>query len=404
MLRTGKALVVAFMLGVLPFASTTARAAGEYWVATWAANPEPARAPAVTLNNQTIRQVVRVSLGGNQVRIRLSNEYGDSPLRIGSAHVALAAEAGAIQLGSDRTLTFGGASDITIPEHAFVVSDPVELKVPSLGQLAVSLYIPGNEKSLTEHFFAMQTAWIAPKDVAASTTLEGATQVTKRVLLTGVDVASTRKTKVIVALGDSTTGGFGSTQDANQRWTDQLAERLLAAKKSVTVVNAGIGGNRLLHDFIGPNALSRFSRDVLGQPGITHAIVLIGINDFGLPGGRKLPQEEVTLEQMVTGLRQMITLAHERGVKIIGGTILPFGPIPERPGYYSEASAAKREALNQWIRSSKEFDAVIDFDVALRDPADAKNMLKDYDSGDHMHPNDYGYKVMAWAINPKLFD
>ena len=159
-----------------------------------------------------------------------------------------------------------------------------------------------------------------------------------------------------------------------------------------------------LHDFIGPNALSRFDRDVLSQAGVTHVVVLIGINDFGLPGGRKLPQEEVSLEQMVTGLRQLIARSHERGLKVIGATLLPFGPIPERPGYYSENSAAKREALNQWIRTSKEFDGLIDFDAALRDPADAKVMLATYDSGDHLNPNDDGYKAMGEAVDLKLFD
>ena len=207
-----------------------------------------------------------------------------------------------------------------------------------------------------------------------------------------------------MALGDSTTSGFGSTAGSDRRWTDRLAEKLATRKGSFSIVNAGIGGNRLLHDFIGPNALSRFDRDVLSQSGVTHVVVLIGINDFGLPGGRKLPQEEVSLEQMVAGMRQLITRAHERNVKIIGATLLPFGPIPERPGYYSETSAAKREALNQWIRTSKEFDGVIDFEAALRDPQDPKLMLAAYDSGDHLNPNDDGYKAMADAIDLKVFD
>jgi lysophospholipase L1-like esterase len=264
--------------------------------------------------------------------------------------------------------------------------------------------VPGNVKELTEHFFAMQEAWIAPRDVTGEATLAGAKVVTKRVILSGVDVVAPRRTKVMVALGDSTTGGFGSTLNGNQRWTDYLAERFVEKKQSVAVVNAGIGGNRLLHDFIGPNVLSRFDRDALSQSGVTHVVLLIGLNDFGLPGGRKLPQEEVTVEQVVAGFRQLIARAHARGVKVIGATLPPFGPLPERPGYYSEASAAKRNALNQWIREGKEFDAVIDFDLALRDPMDAKNMRTEFDSGDHMHPNDWGYKAMAWAINLKLFD
>lgn len=375
------------------------------WAATWQASPEAPRAPAVVLNNQTIRQIVRISLGGSRFRVRLSNEYNDNPLRIGAAHVALAAAGSSTQLGSDKPLTFGGgAREVVIPPHAYVTSDAVDLAVPSLGTLAVSLYLPDNEKTLTEHFFAMQTAYIAPKDVSGAATLQGATTITKRVLLTGVDVAVTRKSRVVVALGDSTTGGFGSTADGNRRWTDYLAERLAAKKLPTAVVNAAIGGNRLLHDFIGPNVLSRFDQDVLAQPGVTHAVVLIGINDFGLPGGRKLPQEEVTLEQMVAGFRQLIARAHGRGIKIIGGTLLPFGPIPDRPGYYSDASAAKREALNQWIRSSREFDGVIDFEAAVRDSKDPKKMLAEYDSGDHLNPNDAGYKAMADAIDLKMLD
>jgi len=392
------------LLALLP-AVRDAAAAEPAWAATWQASPEPPRAPLVTLNNQTVRQTVRVSLGGSRFRVRLSNEFNDNPLRIGAAHVALAAADSAIQLGSDRALTFsGGGRDVVIPPHAYVYSDPVEVNVPANGLLAVSLYVPGNEKVVTEHFFALQTAWIAPKDVTGATTLQGATTVTKRLLLAGVDVAVTRKSRVVVALGDSLTGGFGSTAEANHRWTDYLSDRLAAKKQPTAVVNAGIGGNRLLHDFIGPNAVSRFDRDVLTQSGVTHVVVLIGSNDFGLPGGRKLPQEEVTLEEMVAGFRQLITRAHARGVKIIAATLPPFGAIPERPGYYSEQSVAKRVALNQWIRTGKEFDGVIDFDAVLRDPQDPTALQGVYDSGDHLNPNDAGYKAMADAVELKLLD
>jgi lysophospholipase L1-like esterase len=404
MLRS-RAFIALIVLGLVAAGGTAlAKDAEITWAAAWQASPEPARAPLIALNNQTVRQVLRVSLGGSRFRVRLTNEFGDTPLRIGAAHVALPGEGSSIQLGSDRALTFGGAREVVIPEHAYVWSDPVDLSVPSLGQLAVSLYVPGNEKTLTEHFFALQKAYVVSKDATGATLLQGATTITKRLLLSGIDVAVTRRTKVVVALGDSLTGGFGSTPDADRRWTDRLAERLVAKKSAIAILNAGIGGNRLLHDFIGPNALSRFDRDVLAQSGVTHVIVLIGINDFGLPGGRKLPQEEVSPEQMATGLRQLIARAHARGVKILAGTLPPFGPIPDRPGYYSETSAAKRDALNQWIRSSKEFDGVIDFDAALRDPKDPKNLLPAFDSGDHLNPNDDGYKAMADAVDLKLID
>ena len=403
--RTLYAVFAAGVLAAMPMGAALSKEAKPLdWAATWQASPEPARAPAVTLNNQTVRQILRISLGGEKFRVRLSNEYGDTPLRIGSAHLAMAADGSSIQFGTDRPLTFGGAQEVVIPEHSYVISDPVDLVAPARSQLAVSLFLPDNEKTLTEHFFALQNAFVVPRDATSSTVLQGGTTITKHVVLTGVDVAVGKKPRVIVALGDSTTSGFGSTAGMDRRWTDRLAERLVTKKGSYSIVNAGIGGNRLLHDFIGPNALSRFDRDVLSQAGVTHVVVLIGINDFGLPGGRKLPQEEVSLEQMVTGLRQLIARSHERGLKVIGATLLPFGPIPERPGYYSENSAAKREALNQWIRTSKEFDGLIDFDAALRDPADAKVMLATYDSGDHLNPNDDGYKAMGEAVDLKLFD
>ena len=405
-MRHGRGMWAALGLGLLAASGAGLAKDADTWVAGWEASPEPAHAPAVVLNNQTVRQVVRMSLGGSRFRIKLSNEYGDTPLRLDAVHVALAGTDSNAQLGSDHALTFsGGEHEVVIPEHAYVMSDPVDITVPALGLLMVSIHVPGNEKIQTENFFAMANGWIAPKDATAAAMLPAATTITRSLLLTGVEVVPTaRKTHVVVALGDSTTGGFGSTLNMDHRWTDRLVERLVAKKMPVAVVNAGIGGNRLLHDFIGPNALSRFDRDVLLQPGVTHVIVLIGINDFGLPGGRKLPQEEVTLEQMVAGFRQLVARAHQHGVKVLAGTLLPFSPIPERPGYYSETSAAKREALNQWIRTGHEFDGVVDFDAALRDPVNPKVLSAAFDSGDHLDPNDDGYKAMAEAVDLKLLD
>lgn len=376
------------------------------WVIAWQASPEPAHSPVVTLSNQTIRQVVRVGTGGNRFRVRLSNEYGATPLHIDAAHVAISSAESTNQLGTDHVLTFsGGDREVVIPDHAYVMSDPVDITLAALEKLAISIHVPGTESIQTENFFALQNAWTAPKDVTGAALLPSATPITRRLLLTGVEVAATtHRLHAVVALGDSITGGFGSTLNADHRWPDLLAERLVAKKMPVSVVNAAIGGNRLLHDFIGPNVVSRFDRDVLLQAGVTHVILLIGINDFGLPGGRKLPQEQVTLEQMVAGFRQLIARAHQRGVKVIAGTLLPFGPIPERPGYYSAASAAKRESLNQWIRSSHEFDGIIDFDAALRDPSKPGELAAQYDSGDHLDPNDDGYKAMAEAVDLKLLD
>jgi lysophospholipase L1-like esterase len=393
----------------LVFAATIGGAAvakdADTWVIAWQASPEPAHSPAVTLSNQTIRQVVRVGAGGNRFRLRLSNEYGTSPLHIDAAHVAISSAESSTQLGTDHVLTFGGEREVVIPEHAYVMSDPVDITLAALEKLAISIHVPGTESIQTENFFALQSGWIAPKDVTGAALLPSATTITRRLLLTGVEVAAnTHRLHAVVTLGDSITGGFGSTLNTDHRWPDRLAERLAAKKIPVSVVNASIGGNRLLHDFIGPNVVSRFDRDVLLQAGVTHVILLIGINDFGLPGGRNLAREEVTVEQMMAGFRQLIARAHQRGVKVIAGTLLPFGPIPERPGYFSATSAAKRESLNQWIRSGHEFDGVIDFDAALRDPAKPNKLAAQYDSGDHLDPNDDGYKAMAEAVDLKLLD
>ena len=385
-------------------AQPAAAAVSDYdWAATWQASPEPPRAPEVALSGQTIREVAHVSLGGDQVRVRLSNDFGAAPLTIGAAHVAISTVGAGIQQGTDRVLTFNGHGSVTIPPYSHVVSDGAELKVPSLGNVAVSLYVPGNGASATEHYFALQSAYIASRDVTGAPDLPGAALITKRALLTGIDV-SARRAKVIVTLGDSITDGFGSSVGANRRWPDRLAERLIAKHQSTAVVNAGIGGNRLLHDVFGPNAVSRLDRDVLSLPKVTHLVVMLGINDFGFPGGRNLPAEEVSSDDVITAYRQIIARAHAHGIKVIGATLIPFGPIPERPGFYSPASEAKRQAVNQWIRTSRQFDGVIDFEAAIRDPKASTRMLPAYDSGDHLDPNDAGYKAMADAIDLGLFN
>ncbi|HZZ37453.1 MAG TPA: SGNH/GDSL hydrolase family protein [Caulobacteraceae bacterium] len=387
-------------------ASTPTAADTAQWTATWAASPEPQRPPLVPLAGQTVRQIAHVAVGGIWVRARLSNEFGDKPLTIGAGHLALAAGAGsAIQQGTDRVLLFGGRPSITIPPGASAVSDPVSLTVPPFSNVAVSLYFPDSVGAVTEHFFGMQTGYVTPRDMTAAVDLPGAATITKRVVLSGIDVAANAKTKVVVVLGDQLTGGFGSTVDTNRRWPDFLAQRLATRKGGpLSVVNAGIGGNRLLHDFIGPNAMARFDRDVLAQPNVGYLIVLIGINDFGFPGGRNLPQEDVSADDVIAGYKQLIERAHSHGIRVIGCTMPPFGPIPERPGYYSDASASKRIAVNQWVRSSRAFAGVIDFEMALRDPKDGSRLNPAFDSGDHLDPNDAGYQAMANAVDMRLFE
>lgn len=411
--RARLALAIAASLIAAVTTSQDALAANEpaladsTWAATWAASPEPPRSPPTVLNNQTIRELARVSLGGGRFRVRLTNEYGSKPVTIASAHIAIATGTGAqIQTTSDRQLTFNGKAVVTIPAFSSIVSDSVDVPVPNLSTMAVSLYFPGPSGDATSHFFGLQTAYVAPGAQTSAADLPGAATLTERPFVSAIEVAVARKTKVIAAIGDSITDGYGSQMGANHRWPDHLAERLIARKSPnyYAVINTAISGNRLLHDFIGPNALSRLDRDVLAQSGVTHLIVLEGINDFGFPGARKLLDEEVTADDVIMAYRQLILRAHAHGIKVIGATLPPFGPIPSRPGFYSEASAAKRLAVNNWIRTSRAFDGVIDFDAVLRDPKAPAQMNPALDSGDHLNPNDAGYKAMADAVDLKLFD
>jgi lysophospholipase L1-like esterase len=401
-------LVAGLGLAVWPSATPAAEPAiaDSNWAATWAASPEPPRTPPTVLNNQTIRELVRISLGGGRFRVRLTNEYGSKPVTIGSAHIAIAGAGATIQTPTDRQLTFAGKATVTIPAFSSVVSDSVDVSVPNLSTLAVSLYFPGPSGDATSHFFGLQPSYVASGALTSAADLPGAAQLTERPFVSAVEVGVAKRTKVIATLGDSITDGFGSQMGANHRWPDHLAERLVARKAPTyfAVINAAISGNRLLHDFIGPNALSRLDRDVLAQSGVTHLIVLEGVNDLGFPGARKLLDEDVSVDDLIAAYKQIILRAHAHGIKVIGATLPPFGPIPSRPGFYSEAAAAKRAALNTWIRTGRAFDGVIDFDAVLRDPKTPTQMLPTYDSGDHLNPNDAGYKAMADAIDLKLFD
>ena len=390
-----------------PAPKAAAGGAADVWAATWEASPEAPRGAPVSISGQTVRQIAHVSLGGIFVRIRVSNEFGDQPLTIGAAHIGLAGAGAAIQPGTDNAVTFSSRPQITIPAGARVISDPVRLTVPAMSSLAVSLYFPQYAGAVTSHFFPMQTGYMAAGDQTASPDMAGAQPLTRIVALTGVDISASRDTKVVVTLGDSYTGGFGSTMDANHRWPDLLAQRLAdrGGGPPIGVVNASIGGNRLLHDFFGPNALSRFDRDVLSKPQVGYLIVLLGIDDFGLPGGRGIPEEEVTADDVIAAYRQLVARAHSYGIKVFIGTLPPFAPGPE-PHYYSDLSEQKRGAVNQWMRvafDKREFEGLIDFDAALRDPKNPIRLLPAYDSGDHLDPNDAGYQAMANAVEMRLF-
>jgi lysophospholipase L1-like esterase len=369
------------------------------WVATWGASPS---ATAAALSNQTVREIERVSLGGKRLRIRLSNELTTAAVTVADAHIALAGAGSAIVPGSDRALTFSGQSSIAISPNAPVFSDPVDLDVQDLGGVAVSLYFPTSTGSVTTHQLGVATSYIANGDATGAASLPGAAMTTMRYLLSEIEVTARDDAAAIITLGDSITDGFNSTVDANHRWPDFLADRLAGqpGHDRRAVVNEGISGNRVLNDIAGPNALSRFDRDVLVHPGAAFLTVLEGINDIGLPGVGIPP--EVSADDIIAGYKQLIERAHSKGLKIYGCTLTPFAGTTF-PGYFTPAGEVKREAVNAFIRTSGAFDAVIDFDVAVRDPANPTSILPAYNSGDNLHPNDAGYQAMANAIDLRLF-
>jgi lysophospholipase L1-like esterase len=356
---------------------------------------------------QTVRQVVRTSIGGDQVRVRLANTFGDTPLVIGAARLALRDTEERIDRASDRELTFSGSTSLTIPPGAVAISDPVALPVPALSDLAVSIYFPEPTTSTTVHGFAFQTNYISPVgDFSSEATMPVESTAQTWVFLAGVDVMVGEPTGVVVALGDSITDGAFSTPDTNRRWPDLLAERLIADSDhpAMAVVNAGIGGNRLLNnapagfEFAGQSALARFDRDVLAQPGITHLIVLEGTNDIGMPALSGDLAEFVSADALIAGLLQLIERAHEHGIVIIGATITPL----DDSMVYSEEGEAIRQAVNAWIRTNGAFDAVIDFDEVVRDPQHPTRLVSAFDGGDHLHPNDAGFAAMVDSIDLAL--
>ena len=375
-----------------------------HWVGSWAATP--ALAEGVTLSSPTIRMFPRISLGGETIRLRLSNAAGNADLVIASTHVARRAAGAAIQPGSDRAVTFNGEASVKIPAGAFVLSDPVAMVVEPLTDLAVSIHIP---RDLTPAFgvtgrYSRQTNYLSPPgDFTAHDVMHTSRMVDDWFFLSGIDVLAPRETGAIVALGDSITDGNISTYDAFARWPDQLARRMVArGGKMFGVINQGLGGNRILHDMRGDSGVKRFDRDVLAQPGVTHAIVVLGIND--IRNRRGLAEEVVTAEEMIAGLRQMAMRARDRGIRIFGGTLTPFENETFMLGAYTPEGEAKRSAVNEWIRTSGAFHAVIDFDKGLRDPDHPARMLPIYDNGDHLHPSDAGYNRMGDLIDLSLFD
>lgn len=357
--------------------------------------------------NETLREIVYPHFGGSQVRVRLANTFGDQPLRIGQTNLAFQAEAAAVVAQSNRQLTFGGQAEVVIPAGAQVVSDSVDMQIDAGRTLAISLYLPDATGPVTWHSTARQTLYLAEGNEAAEPSganFEAHSEIPSWYLLGGVEVAATSPEQAaIVTFGDSITDGTNSSQDWNNRWPDFLARRLVAQPDNkLSVLDEGIGGNRVLTDVpTHVNALARLDRDVLSQNGVKYVVLLEGINDIGQTC---LGNANASTEDLVAGYRQIIAQVRMRGLKIFGATLTPFeGATPANPGYFCPEGEAKRQALNAFIRTSGEFDGVIDFDLATRDPDNPSVYLPAYDSGDHLHPNDAGYEAMANAIDLSLF-
>lgn len=378
--------------------------AQEHWVSTWTASPQPiwgqelplpTRIPE-TLTDSTVHQRLRISSAGERVRVVISNEYGQQPLVIGATQLKRVEEG-----ETGQSLTFNGQTQARIAPGEKRTSDPIDLHVPALAELLVSLYLPQRTPLTTFHWDGKQTAFISQGNQTQATHVDGNSEVEARLFLSEVLVDAAPETRGVVVLGDSITDGRGSTLNGNRRWTDFLAQRL--STQSVAVLNAGISGARLLDDGMGASAAKRFERDVLRQPGVSSVVLMLGINDIAWPGSIFAPHAPMpTLDTLIAGYQHLIAQAREHKVRIIGTTLMPFEdalqgtPIVH---YYSAEKDQLRQALNQWIRSSGAFDAVIDFDRIMRDPQHPTRFLPAYDSGDHLHPGDVGNQAMAEAVD-----
>ncbi len=361
--------------------------------------------PLQTLRNQTLRMIARTSIGGRRVRVTLANAFNGSRVEIGAARIALRDKDAVIVATSDRALTFGGASSVKIAPGAVAVSDPVDLVIPPLSDVAVSLYFPGETGPPTTHARGLKTTYISSEgNHAASPTIPVASTQLSFYWLAAIEVDAPPAARLIVAFGDSITDGSQSTPDTNNAWPALLAARLAANKATanIAVANQGIGGNRVLSDgalFQGVSALARLDRDVLSQPGVAWLIVLEGINDIGNSAAGNGNTGPLTADELIWGLRQIVERAHQHGIKVMGGTLTPY----EGAAYFREEGESIRQAVNDWIRTSGTYDAVVDFDAIVRDPANPRRIRPEFDPGDHLHPNDAGYQAMAKGIDVRIF-
>jgi lysophospholipase L1-like esterase len=442
-----QASLLAIVCALLTVTTAVADGAAPGWAVTWAASAQPFMPGTLaTYGRQTLRLIVHTSIPGSQVRITLSNLYGTAPLTIADAHVAIRTTGANVDPGSVRALRFGGQATVTVPAHGQITSDPADLPVPALGDLAVSFFLPREAPATTSHLLALQTSYVAAGNTARAATFPNPQTIDTWPFLTSVDVASPEPLSAVAVIGSSTTDGDGSTQDRNARMPDVLAKRLQdagGATARIGVLNAGIIGNRLLKDSpqqvpeqirgstvshywspharagggsssespfgagLGEAVLARLDRDALTQPGVRFVIVAIGVNDIAFPGSFTPPDEDVTAQGLIRGYRELIERAHRREIRVLMTTIPPFSG-----AVYSEdrtliihtpAKEAMRLEINDWIRTTQEADGVADFDAALRDPAHPDKLLERFDSGDHLHANDAGYAVSAEAVPLSFF-
>jgi lysophospholipase L1-like esterase len=382
-----------------------------HWVGTWASSqmiPSPEQTiPPAEVNDVTIRQIIRISMGGNRFRVRLSNVFGTTPLRIGAASLALSADplTSKVVPESLRALTFGGQAGVLIPAGAEYLSDPLTLSIAPLTNLTLSLYLPEAALPVTSHPGARNLTHYVPGNQYAATELAQTKTLERWFYISGIDVEASEKSAAIVCLGDSITDGYGVKPATNMRWTDRLAERLIAdkSKSHLSVLNHGIGGGRVLNDGLGPNAMARFDRDVIAQTGVKYLIVLEGVNDLAaLVKDPSLEACDALVADMTGAYRQMAQRAHDDGIKVYGATILPF---KGSNSYKVEGSMAEQARLkiNQWIRTSGAYDAVIDLDRIMGDPAQPDQLNPALDSGDHLHPSMLGYRTIGNTIDLRLF-
>ncbi|MGA7350686.1 MAG: SGNH/GDSL hydrolase family protein [Acidobacteriaceae bacterium] len=393
-------------------AAAQASANTQIWIGTWAASqqiPEPQNSlPTDDLRDATLRQIVRISVGGVTLRVHLSNAFGADSLHFTAVHIArpLSPASAAIDPASDKPLTFGGSTDVTIPAGAETISDPIDYPIAALSNLAITFHLDAPPTRETGHPGSRSTSYYLHGDFVSAANLPDAKRIDHWYQLSGIDVLAAPPAGSIVALGDSITDGHATTTNGNDRWTDVLGERLQAspATHNIGVLNQGIGGNHLLTDGLGPNVLARFDRDVIAQPGVRWLIVFEAVNDLG--GLTRLgdvpPAEHAAfVARILAAYQQIIDRAHAHGIEVIGATITPFaGSDYYHPG---PATEADRQAINAWILAPGHFDAVLDFDKVVRDPAHPDRMLPADDCGDHLHPGPAGYRAIGESIPLKLF-